>query len=80
MPQIAWWELDEFIFLLIGTGYGIIVNKAWIGAIAGFLLMKFYCKLKNRRQEGYLFHVLYTKGLYGLKGRVPEFWIKEYVE
>lgn len=80
LPQILWWEIDEFAFFLGGVIFGIISNHSFLGAIIGFLLAKGYMRLKYGKQNGFLFHWLYAKGLYGKKGRVPEYWVKEFIE
>lgn len=77
LPQILWWELDELAFLATATGIGIMANAQLIGAGVGFLLMKLYANLKKKKQPGYLKHFLYKYGLFGVKGKYPEFWIKE---
>lgn len=80
LPQIAWWELDEFLFFLGGVVIGILTGQNFAGAFAGILLARFYMKLKYNKQPGFLFHWFYSKGLYGKKGVIPEYWVKELVE
>lgn len=80
LPQILWWEIDEFTFFLIGVTMGIVTNHSFIGAVIGFVLARVYMRMKYSRQPGFLFHWLYAKGLFGVKGILPEYWIKELVE
>lgn len=77
LPQILWWELDELAFLAVGTAIGIMANAQIIGAGIGFLSMKLYSSQKKKRQPGYFKHFLYKLGLFGIKGKYPEYWIKE---
>jgi len=77
LPQILWWELDELAFLMGCTAMGIMADAQIIGAASGFIIMKIYSKLKRKKQPGFLKHWLYSKGLYGMKGKYPEYWIKE---
>ena len=80
LPQILWWEIDEFAFFLVGVVVGILTNHSFLGALIGIILSRIYMKLKYAKQAGFLFHWLYAKGLYGKKGLLPEYGIKELVE
>ena len=77
LPQVLWWEFDELMFLIVFTGIGIMANAQFTGAAIGFLAMKAYSSLKKKKQPGFLKHYLYKLGLYGVKGKYPEYWIKE---
>ena len=78
-PQLLNWELDEVMIWLPFIGVGIMVNQPPLFALVGYLLMRFYIRLKNNRQDGYIAHFFYRLGLYNLKGKFPEYWIKELV-
>jgi conjugal transfer pilus assembly protein TraL len=80
LPQILWWELDEFLIFLGGAIMGIWTNHAFWGALAGVVLSRQYMKLKYNKQPGFLFAWLYSKGLWGKKGLLPEYWVKELME
>jgi len=77
-PQIGWWELDEFLFVVIGTGLGIIIGgtATLAGGFWGILLAKIYGRIKESKQPGYLKHKAYSLGIYKYE---PEYWIKELV-
>ncbi|WP_457641307.1 type IV conjugative transfer system protein TraL [Persephonella sp.] len=77
LPQLLWWELDEVMFLAGFTFLGIMADAQLIGAGVGFLSTKFYASFKRKKQPGFLKHWFYSKGLYGLKGKYPDYWIKE---
>ena len=78
-PQLLNWELDELMFFIPFVGVGIMVNQMPLFSLVGYLVMKFYIRLKNSKQDGYVAHFFYKLGLYNLKGKVPEYWIKELV-
>jgi len=77
-PQILWWDLDEFIVLLLFTGLGIVANHQFIGTIIGILAMKAYSKLSTIKHPGFIKHFAYSLGIYGIK-EIPEYWVKEIV-
>ncbi len=83
MPQILWWEGDEFAFLFLFTAVGIMFNHQFIGLGVGIIAMKIYSYFKGKKQEGYGYHKMYALGLYnkkiGKKNRFPEYWVKRYV-
>jgi len=80
LPQILWWELDEFVIFLLGVIGGILTDYSFLGALVGFLLSRQYMKLKYSKQPGFMFAWLYSKGLWGKRGLIPEYWLKELVE
>lgn len=75
LPQILWWEADEAAILGVFTAVGVAINATLLLAATGFVIMKVYAKAKNKRQDGFLYHWLYSKGLFGMKG-IPESYIK----
>ena len=77
LPQLLWFELDEAVFLLGFTFLGIMTDTQFIGAGVGFISAKVYSRMKKSKQPGFLKHWLYSKGLYGVKGKYPDYWIKE---
>lgn len=79
MPQLLWWELDELLFLVAGPLIGILTEHPLTGAGLGFLFLKTYSKTKSNRQPGYVWHLLYSYGLYGIPSRIPEYWILQFI-
>ena len=77
-PQIGWWELDEFLFVIVGTGIGIIIGGygTIIGGFIGIILAKLYGMTKETKQPGFLKHWAYSLGIYKW---TPEYWIKKLV-
>ncbi|HID05222.1 MAG TPA: type IV conjugative transfer system protein TraL [Aigarchaeota archaeon] len=79
-PQLLSWELDEIMIWLPFIGAGVVSGQAPLFALIGYLIMRFYIRLKNNRQDGYLAHFFYKLGLYNPdKKKFPEYWIKELV-
>jgi type IV conjugative transfer system protein TraL len=78
--QILWWDLSEFLILLVIIAFGVIAEMQFIATVIGVGVLKVITKMKNHKQAGFVGHYAYSKGLFGLKGRVPEFWIKEIVK
>jgi hypothetical protein len=60
--------------------FGVIAEMQFIATAIGVGVLKVITKMKNHKQAGFVGHYAYSKGLFGLKGRVPEFWIKEIVK
>jgi len=78
--QILWWDLSEFLILLVIIAFGVIAEMQFIATAIGVGVLKVITKMKKHKQAGFVGHYAYSKGLFGLKGRVPEFWIKEIVK
>lgn len=78
--QILWWDLSEFLILLVIIAFGVIAEMQFIATAIGVGVLKVITKMKNHKQAGFVGHYTYSKGLFGLKDRVPEFWIKEIVK
>ena len=78
--QILWWDLSEFLILLVIIAFGVIAEMQFIATAIGVGVLKVITKMKNHKQAGFVGHYAYSKGLFGLKDRVPEFWIKEIVK
>ncbi len=79
-PQLLNWELDELMFFIPFVGIGIMVGKMPLFSVIGYVVMKIYIRLKNSKQDGYVIHFFYKLGLYNLKDKFPEYWIKELVK
>lgn len=78
-PQFLNWELDELMFFVPFVAVGIMVNQLPLFSLVGYLVMRTYIRLKRSKQDGYVIHFFYRWGLYNLKGKFPEYWIKELV-
>lgn len=61
------WEVDELAVLFTPFILFFAVKEPHIGLIIGFLLLKYYSKIKYNKPAGYLNHLLIKKGLISLK-------------
>jgi hypothetical protein len=64
---------------MAGLVLGIISDHTFLGILVGGVISYIYTKLKGSHQPGYLKHVCYAIGLYNIKGKFPEYYIKEFV-
>ena len=76
-PQILWWDTSEFVILLMFVGFGVIADMPYSMGFVGVIALKVVTKMKNNKTAGFMKHYAYRFGLYGMKEKVPEFWIKE---
>ena len=76
-PQILWWDLSEFLILLSFVSIGVLADMQFTGLVIGIIALKIVGKLQNNHPAGFIKHYFYSKGLWGMDGKVPEFWIKE---
>lgn len=65
------WEVDELAVLFNPFIVFFAVKEPHIGLIIGFILLKFYSKIKYNKPVGYLNHMLIKKGLIPLKKLPP---------
>jgi len=75
--QFLNWELDEIMIFFIPVFFGILTNTVQWTWILGYFAMKFYVRMKYKKQAGYLKHRLYSLGLYNMG--FPDYWKKELV-
>lgn len=78
--QILWWDLSEFLVLLVFIALGVLFEMQFTLTAIGVVALNIITRMKNYKQAGFVGHYMYGLGLYGLKERVPEFWIKEIVK
>lgn len=76
-PQILWWDLSEFLILFVFVAIGILANMQFTGLVIGVIVLRIVGKLSNNKPAGFIKHYFYSKGMWGMVGKVPEFWIKE---
>ena len=68
LPQIAFWELDEFIPVYAAIGLGIINGSLFTTVMVGVIISKIISKAKQSRIRGYFIHYLYWYGFISFKG------------
>lgn len=76
-PQILWWDLSEFIKVLVFVFFGVLADHPYIFTFLGIIFLKLSTKFTSQKEVGFQKHLAYHLGLYGLKNRVPESWCKE---
>jgi len=76
-PQILWWDLSDFLILMVFLAIGILADQQLYGFLTGVVALKVIGVLQTEKPLGFLKHYFYSIGLWGMKGRVPEYWIKE---
>lgn len=64
------WEVDELAVLFTPFIIFFAVKEPHIGLIIGFILLKFYSKVKYNKPVGYLNHIMIRKGFITFK-RLP---------
>lgn len=73
MPHMMIWRADVF-----GIGFmGIILMvmfEHWIFMVVCLLAAYQYSKIQQGKPEGYLFHLLYSKGIYGWPINMVSMW------
>ena len=62
-PLMLLWPLDEFLFIVILIGVGIMLKKLMICLVVIFISMKIYRRFRDGNPNGYFFHWLYKTGL-----------------
>lgn len=69
--QLLFWELDEFLLLSIMFAVGIMVNFLLTLVVIGIILVKYYRKMKDRRSNGFMLHVVYWYTGIGSSDKFP---------
>ncbi|MDX4028401.1 type IV conjugative transfer system protein TraL [Aliarcobacter skirrowii] len=78
-PQILWWDLSEFLKVMAFVAFGVMANHTFVFTVFGIIFLRISGKLTSKKEVGFQKHLAYHLGLYGLKKKVPESWIKELV-
>lgn len=85
-PQFLWFELDEAMILLAGLVSGTMFDNRIICITLSIIVKKIYTALKTSKQQGYLYHKLYSLGLLNMKSnsvkknKIPYFYNKFFVK
>lgn len=64
--QLLWWEMDEFLVMLIVAGVGLTFNLLGTGMLLGFFSMPLLRKAKRMSLNGAPLHMLVATGLFPL--------------
>lgn len=68
LPQIAFWELDEFLPVYLAFGVGVINGSLFTTLVIGVIISKVIAKAKESKIKGYFIHQLYWYGFFKMKG------------
>lgn len=68
-PHVLLWSADELAPLIIGLVVGMIIEKALICTVAGWLVTTLYSRFRDNHQDGYLLHLIYKIGLLQTKSK-----------
>jgi conjugal transfer pilus assembly protein TraL len=77
LPVVLFWEVDEFIILVVSMFVGIFTKHAVITVGAAFIFVSFYKRMKKTKHKGYVMHLLYRMGLLTPKN-IPPYHVKEF--
>lgn len=64
--QLMWWEMDEFMVMLLIGGVGMIFHLLGTGMVIGFFMMPFLRRAKRASLNGAALHMLIATGLFPL--------------
>ncbi|OGP32489.1 MAG: type IV conjugative transfer system protein TraL [Deltaproteobacteria bacterium GWC2_56_8] len=80
-PQILWWDMDVAGVIIFSMIIGIAVNHLLYFSIGGLVAAYAVGKMKNSKQEGYIYHLAWWHGVPSFKIReMPDSYIREFTE
>ncbi len=80
LPQIFFWELDEFLVVFFLAGIGIFLEKLTLMLGIGIAVAYILSKFKATKIEGFFIHFLYWHGIPIINSkRLPDSFIKKYL-
>ncbi len=80
-PQIAWWELDELIVLILCGFIGILTRHLTFLLIVGLVCTFMISTLKSGKSDGFIYHCAYWYGIPGFDLPLgPQETIRELIE
>ena len=68
-PHLLLWSADELAPMILGITIGVVIGKALICFLAGLLISGVYRRFRESRADGYLFHMIYWRGLSATRAR-----------
>lgn len=77
LPVVIMVELDTFLIFFVGFSLGSILNHPYLISLPALLIAYYYDKQKSKKHKGFIFHLLYKRGLVKPK-KVPPYFIKEF--
>lgn len=82
MPQLFFWELDEFFILAFMFGCGIIVGglSTFGGIIIGLIMVRIFRRYKDSGLPGQLNHLAHWANIFNLNPHYPKGGIRSYTK
>lgn len=78
LPQIFWWELDEFLVAAALFGVSIIIHMVVLGIVLAVFSVRIVRKFKTSTLPGQLLHLAYWYGLATLNEQYQDGLLREY--
>ena len=69
--QMLFWEIDEFLILCVFFGVGIVAGQLTAMVVFALVLVRVYRKVRDRRPNGFLVHMVYWHTGLGAKTENP---------
>ncbi len=80
LPQIFFWELDEFLIVFILAGIGIFIERLTFMLLTGIACAYILGKFKSTKVEGFFIHFLYWHGIPVIRSpKLPKSYIRQYL-
>jgi len=82
IPQLFFWELDEFFILAFMFGCGIIVGGFGTvgGLIVGLFMVKLFRRYKDSGLPGQLNHLAHWTNIFNLNPYYPKGGVRSYIK
>jgi conjugal transfer pilus assembly protein TraL len=68
-PYLLLWRADEFIPVMVGLSFGMMIDKKVVLTSIGLVVAYAYRKYRDNTPDGYLLHLLYKSGFLPANGR-----------
>jgi len=82
LPQIFWWELDEFLAAFMVFGIGVIVGRwvALLGLVGAWVVVRIMRRWKEGELDGGLPHIMFAIGVHAINDLYRDGLQKEFYE
>jgi conjugal transfer pilus assembly protein TraL len=62
-PHILMWSADELIPMAVGLSFGMMIGKATICFLVGYMFTRYYRRYRDSHPDGYFLHLLFWVGI-----------------
>lgn len=66
-PRLLIWSVEQFLPIVAGFCFGIMLHQIFICTALGILLARYYGKFRDLHADGLAFHFFYHYGLFPTK-------------